>query len=185
MKIKLFLFILFSGIAYSQNNYFELKTLKESEILAIEKNYRSKEYKESEKHVYSNKEKKLAKAISYVRNETDDFPEAIVHYLYSEKDSIVKSTTFYWKLNSDEKRNQSSKVKEYNVAFDHLIKSMSKILGRPNPNQGNLTEVASPVENDKTINYERKVIWNTNSKTITALIVWAENHGQQMITTIE
>ena len=38
---------------------------------------------------------------------------------------------------------------------------------------------------DKTVNYERKVIWKTNSKTITTLIVWAEGHGQVMLTSIK
>ena len=76
-------------------------------------------------------------------------------------------------------------MEKYNIAFDNLIKSLSTILGDPNPNQGNLTEMESPVDDDKTLNYKRKVIWKINSKTITTLIVWAEGHGQAMSTTIK
>lgn len=185
MKIKLILLLFLSNTIYAQKNYFELRTLKKSEIPTIEKKFKSKEYKERQKHLYSGEESNLSQPICYVRNATDNLPAANVQYIYSEKDRLVKSITFYWELNIDKQLSQPSKVEKYNIAFDNLIKSMATILGDPNPNQGNLKEVESPVDNDKTVNYERKVIWKTNSKTITTLIVWAEGHGQVMLTTIK
>ncbi len=185
MKIKLLIFIFLSNIIYSQNNYFELKTFKTSEIPTIETKFKSKKFIQTQKIVYFDEESNVSPPINYVRKATDNFPTATIEYFYSAKDSIVKSVTIDWKLNIDEKLSQQDKVEKYNALFDNLILSMTNILGVPNPNQGNLTEIESPVANDKTINYERKVVWNTNGKTIITTIVWAENHGHQMITTIK
>ncbi len=185
MKIKLLIFIFLSNIIYSQNNYFELKTFKTSEIPTIETKFKSKKFIQTQKIVYFDEESNVSPPINYVRKATDNFPTATIEYFYSAKDSIVKSVTIDWKLNIDEKLSQQDKVEKYNASFDNLILSMTNILGIPNPNQGNLTEIESPVANDKTINYERKVVWNTNGKTIITTIVWAENHGHQMITTIK
>ena len=185
MKTQLILLLFLCNTIYSQKNYFELRTFKKSEIPSIEKKFNSKKYKDRQKRIYTGEESNLSQPICYARNATDNLPAANVQYIYSEKDRLVKSITFYWKLNIDKKLSQGSKVEKYNIAFDNLIKSLSTILGDPNPNQGNLTEMESPVDDDKTLNYKRKVIWKINSKTITTLIVWAEGHGQAMSTTIK
>ncbi len=184
MTIRLILLILFCNTIYSQNDYFELRTIKKSEVVSIERKFKSTEFNESQKHVYSGEERNLL-PLNYIRKATEDFPASIVQYFYSPKDSLVTSISFDWRLDIDQKLSQSTKIEKYNVAFDDLVKSMSIILGEPNPDQGKLTEKQSPIQNDKTANYQRKVIWKIHSKTITTLIIWAENHGQQMITTIK
>ena len=182
MKIKLIILFLLSNVLYAQKNYFELKSLKVSEIPTIEAQFASKQFKESQKHIYA--ENNFARPINYARSATKNFTSATIRYFYSVNDSIVKSINFHWNLNIDEKLSLAARVEKCNIAFDNLIKSMSGILGNPNPDQGKLTEKQSPVAGDETVHYERKVVWNINSKTITSSIVWSENNGQQMVTII-
>lgn len=181
---KYLILILFTNIIYSQVNYFDLKTLKESEIYNIESNFNSKKFTEAQKYTYSGTENDLAQPVSFIRNETENFPDAIVQYFYSSKDSIVKSIIFNWRLDIDKKDTQIRKIEKYNQAFEQLITAISKELGEPEPGQGNIQKKIAVVD-DGSVSYERKVVWKVNTKFITATIIWAENHGEQMITSIK
>lgn len=164
MKIKYLLLLLLCTTVHSQ-----VKNAKKTEIVTTESQFESKALLELQNKVYSVSEKGLA---------------ATIDYSYSKNDGLIKSIIFRWTLNIDRKEPQSDKVRKYNQAFDGLFQSLTEILGKPKPNQGKQTQIESPVEGDTSINYERKVSWKIGSKTVTTIIVWAENHGEQMITTI-
>lgn len=183
MKIRYFLLLLFCNAIHSQTDYFELKSLRAKDIAVIEAKFKSKKIRNTQSQTYDS-DKNLAKPIQYFRESSAHFPEASVAYYFTKKDSVVKSISFSWLLDINKTDTHEQKVMHYNLKFDSLVSSLSDIFGAPKPFQGKPTIFESPVDGDTSVNYERKVVWTVNSKTVTALMVWAENHGAQMITTI-
>ena len=182
MKIYLIFSLLSLNIAFCQTNYFELQTLNISDIQVVEAKFKSNRVIEFKTSFY---EKNVELAMEFEREKNGNFPAARVTYLSAPKDSRVESIVFYWKLNINRKKPQLEKIKKYNTEFDKLILAITSELGNSLPGQGNVEKVESFISDDPTPNYERKVIWKKNNRVITATIIWAENHGEQMITLIE
>jgi hypothetical protein len=183
MRKYYFIFLLISCSIYSQNDYFHLENLTSADIVKVEFKFGSQQFNDSNKVVAESDSSHLSH-YNFRRDVTELFPAAIVQYFFSKSDSIVRSIIFNWKLEIEQKLRQSEKVQKYNIAFDRLVNSMVTVLGPPAPDQGQLTEIESPVAGDKSQNFQREVIWKIENRTIVARIVWAEDHGEQMITFI-
>lgn len=153
-----------------------------SDIETIEAKFKSDKVKETANIKYVNNIELLMK---FARKKTGNFPAATVKYFSIPKDSVVNSIVFYWNLNIKSTESQSEKIKKYNAEFDKLILAITSELGNPLPNQGKLEQIKSPVADSTTPNYQRKVIWKNNNRLIITSIVWTENHGQQMTTSIK
>lgn len=180
VSVKIFIF-LFCLNLYAQKGYFNLDKIKISESALIENKFKAGTTPKY-KTILSGEFKGLAKK-SFRRIQSGSFPPSIVNYYYSINDSIVDHINFNWMVNED--IDKLKKIEKYNLEFDKLVKSISKQVGEPKPNQGKIIQEKETFVGDESIiRNERRVTWEYKNCKITLLLVWAENHGQSLLTMV-
>lgn len=168
----------------AQENFFVYQDLTMRDVFKLESKLNSP-IQSTSNNINGRSKNSQEHSISFLRKASGKFPASIVEYFFSPNDSLIKAVIFEWKIDLDTKQKQADNLRLYNTSFNTLVKAMTKALGKPANDLGKVHEIESPVVGDNSKNYERKVVWKKGSKIITTIFVWAEEHGEQMITSIK
>lgn len=188
-RIAIFAFFLTYINLYSQKDFFNYNQIKIDKSINIENKHNSKEYiptytiSVSEDYFPYAKSFNLTQPKIFNRPKNSSFIPVQVEYYYSLKDSIVRLILYSWDTKNtashlrdflEKENDQSKRFDTYNEEFDKIVNLITKDLGKPNPNQGQIIKKQEVGYGEW---YERKVIWESKKITTEVLLIWTENKG--------
>ena len=167
---------------YSQESFFSYEKIKVDEISSIEKKFNSKIFFSTMDHIIEEKDGLVnyGKPKVYRRDINKHLDKVDVKYFYLKSDSIIRQITYSW-VNS-----KNAELKDYSKMFDKTVEKISADLDLPIGGQGKLLKIMDDSVNEIPVELtERRVNWKYGEANITIIMVWTEEHGASLRTSID